>query len=44
MTDGDAYLWGVAQDVYLNSDFQTMIDLQLYGMKNDMYSSPNVFV
>jgi len=25
VTDGDAYLWGVAHDVYLNSDFQRMI-------------------
>lgn len=54
VTDGDAYLWEVAHVVYLNSDFQTLIDLQLYGLKSDMYSSefelhfhylvPNVFV
>jgi len=31
--DGDAYVWRVANDVYLNSDFQTVIDLQLYGIK-----------
>lgn len=39
MADGDAYPWGVAYDVYLNPDFQTMIGLQLYGMKNYMYSN-----
>jgi hypothetical protein len=38
VTGGDAYLWGVANDVYLNSEFQTVIDLQLYGIKNDTYS------
>jgi len=52
--DGDAYLRGGAHDIYLNSYYQTVTDLQLYGMKNDMYSNeyelnfhclvPNVFV